>query len=206
MKLPVRDTLILTFGQFKIFHKVRLFVTWWPYIEDISILTVYIPKIYDINSFITKTTKKTLIFFLSPVVMIIIKLHLVLIKISCTFYNTCKSIVAFSCLPFYQFLKLWVEWLTDCCSMSTQQFSAISWREQVNFQWDNDEVCFILDNSPRMDMLPHSNALSWFRANQSLLFLHNAACLTEKQNQFHSLWLDPIRAWIHDIPNSRRAC
>ena len=24
-------------------------------------------------------------------------------------------------------------------------FSAISWREQVNFQWDDDEVLFVLD-------------------------------------------------------------
>jgi hypothetical protein len=30
-------------------------------------------------------------------------------------------------------------------------------------------------------MLLHSNTLFWFRANQSLLFLLNAACLTEKQ-------------------------
>ena len=32
-------------------------------------------------------------------------------------------------------------------------------------------------NIPRIDMLLHSNTLSWFRANQSLLFLLNAACL-----------------------------
>ena len=69
-------------------------------------------------------------------------------------------------------------------------FSAISWREQVNFQWD-DEIRFVLDqhadfdfysdNSPREDMSLHSVTLFWFRANQSLLFLLNAACLAEKQ-------------------------
>jgi hypothetical protein len=31
-------------------------------------------------------------------------------------------------------------------------------------------------------MSPHSDTLSSFRANQSLLFLLNAACLAEKQN------------------------
>ena len=31
---------------------------------------------------------------------------------------------------------------SDCCLMPTQQFSAISWREQVNFQRDDDEVSF----------------------------------------------------------------
>ena len=69
-------------------------------------------------------------------------------------------------------------------------FSAISWREQVNFQWD-DEVRFVLDqkakldfyivlahwnNSPRVDMSLHQDTLFSFRANQSLLFLLNAAC------------------------------
>ena len=62
------------------------------------------------------------------------------------------------------------------------------------FQWD-DEIRFVLDkhvqldlivlahwnNSPQIDMSPHSDTLSWFRANQSLLFLLNAACLAEKQ-------------------------
>ena len=32
-------------------------------------------------------------------------------------------------------------------------------------------------NIPRIDMLTHSDKLSWFRANQSLLFLLTAACL-----------------------------
>jgi hypothetical protein len=37
------------------------------------------------------------------------------------------------------------------------------------------------NNSPRMDMSPHLDTLAWFRANQTLLFLLNAACLAEKQ-------------------------
>ena len=37
------------------------------------------------------------------------------------------------------------------------------------------------NNSPRIDMSPHSDTLSWFRAYQSLLYLLNAACLPEKQ-------------------------
>jgi hypothetical protein len=32
-----------------------------------------------------------------------------------------------------------------------------------------------------IDMSPHSDTLSWFRDNQSLLFVLNAACLAEKQ-------------------------
>ena len=38
------------------------------------------------------------------------------------------------------------EWVTDCCLKPHQHFfPAISWREQVNFQWDDDEVRFVLE-------------------------------------------------------------
>jgi hypothetical protein len=71
----------------------------------------------------------------------------------------------------------------------------MSWREQVNFQWNDDEVRFILDQHAELDMHSasslkqqrvdisfHSDTLFWFRANQSLLFLLNAACVAEKQH------------------------
>ena len=35
--------------------------------------------------------------------------------------------------------------------------------------------------SPQVDMLLHSDTLFWFRANQSLLYLLNDACLAKKQ-------------------------
>jgi hypothetical protein len=37
------------------------------------------------------------------------------------------------------------------------------------------------NNSLRIDKSPHSNTLSWFRANQFLLFLFNDVRLAEKQ-------------------------
>jgi hypothetical protein len=37
------------------------------------------------------------------------------------------------------------------------------------------------ESSPRIDMSPHSDILSWFWANQYLFFLFNAACLAEEQ-------------------------
>ena len=74
-------------------------------------------------------------------------------------------------------------------------FSAISRREQVHIQWNDDDVRFVLDqhaefdfysavhwsNNSRINMSQHSDTLSWFRVNQSLLFLLNAGCLAEKQ-------------------------
>jgi hypothetical protein len=82
-----------------------------------------------------------------------------------------------------------LEWFEtqDGCQLSN--FSAISWREQVNFQWDDDKIRFVLDkhtelifkvlahwnNSPRLDMSLHSATLFWYPANQSLILLLNAA-------------------------------
>jgi len=37
------------------------------------------------------------------------------------------------------------------------------------------------NNSPRIYISPHSDTLSWFRANQSLLLLLICVCLAEKQ-------------------------
>jgi hypothetical protein len=36
-------------------------------------------------------------------------------------------------------------WVSDCCLTPIQQFLAASWREQVIFQWDDDEVCFVIN-------------------------------------------------------------
>jgi len=43
------------------------------------------------------------------------------------------------------------------------------------------------NNSPGINMSLHSDTLSWFRANQSLLFLLNDVCLAEKQGLKHTL-------------------
>ena len=89
----------------------------------------------------------------------------------------------------------WVsEWLL--LSANSAFFLVISWREQVNFQCDADEVRFVLDQHAELDfysasslkqqsaidMSLYSDTLFWFRANQYLLFLLNAVCLEEKQH------------------------
>ena len=71
------------------------------------------------------------------------------------------------------FLK--TEWkVSDTGSVHWASSLAIWWREQVNFQWD-----FYSETIDRH--VAPSDTLSWFRANQLLPFLLNAACLTEKK-------------------------
>jgi hypothetical protein len=44
------------------------------------------------------------------------------------------------------------EWVGDCCLTPIQYFSAILWREQVNFQWDDDEIRFVLDQRAELHL------------------------------------------------------
>ena len=89
------------------------------------------------------------------------------------------------------------------------RYATVSWQVQVIF----DEMMmkptlyltntlswiFIVlaywNNSPRVDMSPHSDTLSWFRANQ----------WRSHKYQFHSLWVDTAGARPHDQPHSKRA-
>jgi len=72
-------------------------------------------------------------------------------------------------------------------------FSAVSWREQVNCQWDDDEVHFVLDQRAELDFygassLTQQSAVKYVAPlvhiilipNQPTLSL-NAVCLVEKQ-------------------------
>jgi hypothetical protein len=51
----------------------------------------------------------------------------------------------------------WWKRVSDCCLTPTQQFSAISWREQDNFHWDDDEVRFVLDQHAELDFYSASS-------------------------------------------------
>ena len=101
------------------------------------------------------------------------------------------------------------EWVSDCCLTP-----AISWGEQVNFQWYDEEVRFVLDQHAELDFYSASSlkqqsagrhvaqlghTLSLFWANQSLLFLINAECLAEKQQNFI------VFGSTHDLLSSRQA-
>ena len=52
---------------------------------------------------------------------------------------------------------VWVvsEWLLF--NANSAIFSAISWREQVNFQWNDDEVHFVLDQHAELNFYSASS-------------------------------------------------
>jgi hypothetical protein len=51
------------------------------------------------------------------------------------------------------------EWVSDCC------LTPISLQEQVNFQWNDDEVCFVPDQHAELDLycasLPKQQSAGW---------------------------------------------
>ena len=88
----------------------------------------------------------------------------------------------------YAILKIamyWVsEWVSEWCLTPTQQFFSMARTSQFSMRWWWDPLCsrptplvgycILLphwSNSPRIDMSPHSETLSWFRDNQCLLLL-----------------------------------
>ena len=85
---------------------------------------------------------------------------------------------------------------SDCCLMPNEQFSAISWREQVKLWLDemtmmstlyytNMLSCIFIVFTPWLlaDMLLLWTHLSWFRTNQSLLLFLKVVCLAQKQQK-----------------------
>ena len=86
---------------------------------------------------------------------------------------------------------LQLKWASDCCVTPIELFSAtcISWWEQVTLKWGEQL------STGRHDAPLGQSILSRFRANQSLLFLLNAACITEKQ-QIPILVFDVTRSGL----------
>jgi hypothetical protein len=99
-------------------------------------------------------------------------------------------------------------------------FSSISWREQVNFQWNdyNNEVRIILDQHAELDFSSPSslNQQSAGRLvaplghiilipSQPVFALFSLIMWRSNKYQCYSLWFDPTGAPIHDLPHSRRA-
>jgi hypothetical protein len=82
------------------------------------------------------------------------------------------------------------QWVSDCCLLPTQQFLTIyiSMRWLLSPLWTRPtlfvEIIIVLahwSNNLQVGMSLRLNTLSWFKANQSLLLLLNAACLAKKQ-------------------------
>jgi hypothetical protein len=71
-----------------------------------------------------------------------------------------------------------IDWL------ARNQDNVSKWRDDLHMDSCFSELTLYKANSetsPQIDMSPHSDTLSWFPANQSLLFLLNAACLAKRQ-------------------------
>ena len=51
----------------------------------------------------------------------------------------------------FKWIEIECQCVSDCCLMSNEQFSAISWWEQVTFRWDDDDVRFVQNQQTWLD-------------------------------------------------------
>jgi hypothetical protein len=59
-----------------------------------------------------------------------------------------------------------------CCLTPNEECSSVTWWDQLSyFWWDDDGVCFVLNQLTGIYMSLHSNTLDWFCGKQSLLSL-----------------------------------
>ena len=49
-----------------------------------------------------------------------------------------------SCVMIFTFPSICLQWVSDCCLSPTQQFYSYIMARTVNFQWNSDEVRFVL--------------------------------------------------------------
>ena len=81
-------------------------------------------------------------------------------------------------MPIQQFVSYIMERENKLIFNEMMTRSALYWTNTLSWIF---LVLVHWNNSPRVDMSVNSDTLFWFRANQSLLFLLNAACLADKQ-------------------------
>ena len=95
--------------------------------------------------------------------------------------------------------------LIYCCLTTNGQFFSYFMAITSYIRWDDDHVCFVLDqhtyldfysaDAQTTDMLLHFDALSWIRTT---IFFSNSLMLL-----VYSLRFDQMGAGTHDIPNTR---
>jgi hypothetical protein len=88
------------------------------------------------------------------------------------------------------------EWLSDYCLTPNEQFSSYFMARTSYFEWNDDEIRFLLDQHTELDLysaswlkqqsagrhvIPNSDTLIGFKANQFLFLLLNGVCFAEKQ-------------------------
>jgi hypothetical protein len=103
-----------------------------------------------------------------------------------TFTSPSCSLREKSGLPiFYTYDEPWLKNSIQHDREASYRFStAILWQEQVISQWDDYDVCFVIDQHTYFDFY-------------STVFA---------ESKYYCFWFDPTRTRIHDMPHSRRAC
>ena len=124
--------------------------------------------------------------------------------------------------PLARNLCLWLKWFrlqwVKYMNSATSQLHYISWREQVNFQWDDDEVRFVLDQLALLDFYSASSLKQQSMGRHVALLVHiilipcqpvfalsPSCCIIRggsKKYQSYILWFYSIGTRTHDLLHS----
>ena len=77
-------------------------------------------------------------------------------------------------------------------------FSAISWREQVNFQWDDDEVHFVLDQYADLDFYSASS----LKQQSADRHVNKSFNINKTSSHLSSQIIEHIKDHLHDVGNA----
>ena len=109
-----------------------------------------------------------------------------------------------------------VKWVSEWLFFSTKwaMYSAISWREQVTFQWDNDVFRSVLGRQTREVDFKSVSSLKQQSTCRLVVPLGHSILIPSqlffkyrarsRTYQFYSLWFDPSGNRSHDLPHLRR--
>jgi hypothetical protein len=77
-------------------------------------------------------------------------------------------------------------------------FSAISWREQVNFQWDDEEVHFVLDQYAESDFYSASS----LKQQSADRHVNKSFNINKTSSHLSSQIIEHIKDHLHDVGNA----
>ena len=129
--------------------------------------------------------------------ILVIRYSLLYFFICCHHKWSCKYNVEMSCYYLFCSKSNFIDWLIECCLISSSKNFMHIHDKSILMDDDDDEwtlLCTILQAETDFNMLAHKSnssqedvplypiTLFWLWVNQSLLLLLNAACLAEKQH------------------------
>jgi hypothetical protein len=90
------------------------------------------------------------------------------------------------------------KWVSDCCLTNANSAIFQLWWEQVHFQWDDDDVHFVLDQHTKLDfysasLLKQQSVERHFAPRRHIILIQSQPVTTESNLAWMVLWWSPFK-------------